>query len=222
MRNILRTLEEQVNPQHTALMVIDLQNDFCAEGGYLHRARAATGRNAIQVENNVKIADRIATLADHARRVNIPVVWIRSVYDFKYLADSHIAMRADEGCCLEGTWGSDFFRIHPEPEDLIITKHTFSGFHNTTLHEELQARGIKTLIITGVATNVCVDTTLREGFLLGYYVVVAEDCVGSGNRVGHEGTLSTVKVNFGKVVPAEQLRALFSKHAPVDKTAEQG
>lgn len=96
----------------------------------------------------------------------------------------------------------------------MIDKHTYSGFHGTALHERLQARGIRTLVITGVATNVCVDSTLREGFFLGYHIVVPEDCVGSSNRAGHEGTLSTVRVNIGSVLASDEiLRALSAPAA---------
>jgi len=211
MRTILRTLEEQAQPAHTALLIIDMQNDFCAEGGFLQRTRAASGNNAIRVDSNVEVADCIGRLADAARSAGMPVVWVRSVYDFKYLADAHIAMRDEEGCCMEGSWGAEFFRLQPEAGDVIVDKHTFSGFHETTLHDELQARGVKTIIVTGVATNVCVDSTLRQGFFLGYHIIVPEDCVGSGNVTGHEGTLSSVRVNFGKVAPSRELIRLFAQ-----------
>ncbi|MDX3908055.1 MAG: cysteine hydrolase [Pigmentiphaga sp.] len=213
MSIILRTLAEQVQPRHTALVVVDMQNDFCEQGGYLQRTRAESGRNPIRVDENAAIAERIGRLAAAARDAGATVAWLRSIYDYKYLADAHIAMREGEGCCMEGTWGADFFRIRPQPDDLVVDKHTFSGFHGTNLHEQFQARGIKTLVMTGVATNVCVDSTLRHGFFLGYYIVVAEDCVGSGNRTGHEGTLSTVRVNFGSVVAAGELLRLFGQHA---------
>ncbi|MEK7944661.1 cysteine hydrolase [Pigmentiphaga sp. YJ18] len=216
MSDILRTLAEKVQPRHTALVIVDMQNDFCAQGGYLQRTRAESGRNPIRVDENAAIADRIGVLADEARRSGASVAWLRSVYDFKYLADAHVAMRDGEGCCMEGTWGADFFRIQPRQGDVVVDKHTFSGFHETGLHAQLQARGIKTLIMTGVATNVCVDSTLRHGFFLGYHIVVAEDCVGSGNPVGHEGTLSTVRVNFGEVTTSAELRLLFGRHAPAD------
>ncbi|AZG06861.1 cysteine hydrolase [Pigmentiphaga sp. H8] len=216
MSDILRTLAEKVQPRHTALVIVDMQNDFCAQGGYLQRTRAESGRNPIRVDENAAIADRIGVLADEARRSGASVAWLCSVYDFKYLADAHVAMRDGEGCCMEGTWGADFFRIQPRQGDVVVDKHTFSGFHETGLHAQLQARGIKTLIMTGVATNVCVDSTLRHGFFLGYHIVVAEDCVGSGNPVGHEGTLSTVRVNFGEVTTSAELRRLFGRHAPAD------
>jgi len=216
MSNILRTLAEKVQPRHTALLVVDMQNDFCAQGGYLQRTRAESGRHPIQVDENAAIADRIGVLADEARRAGATVAWLRSVYDFKYLADAHVAMRDGEGCCMEGSWGADFFRIHPRDGDIVVDKHTFSGFHETGLHAQLLARGIRTLVMTGVATNVCVDSTLRHGFFLGYHIVVAEDCVGSGNPVGHEGTLSTVRVNFGEVTTSAELLRLFGRHAAAD------
>lgn len=214
MSNILPTLAEKLEPRHTALVVVDMQNDFCAQGGYLQRTRAESGRNPIQVDENARIADRIGLLADAARQAGATIAWLCSVYDFKYLADAHIAMRDGEGCCMEGTWGADFFRIRPRDGDVVVDKHTFSGFHETGLHAQLQARGIKTLVMTGVATNVCVDSTLRHGFFLGYHIVVAEDCVGSGNPTGHEGTLSTVRVNFGEVTSSADLLQRFGKHAP--------
>jgi len=210
MRQVLRTLEEQLQPAHAALVVVDMQNDFCAEGGYLQRTRAASSRNPIRVEDNVEIARNIEALAAAAREAGMPVVWLRSVYDFKYLADAHLAKRTDEALCIEGTWGVDFFQIRPQPGDLVVDKHTFSGFFETELHALLQARGIKTLVMTGVATNVCVDSTLRHGFFLGYNVIVAEDCVGSGNQAAHEGTLSTVRVNFGTVADSGALRKLIA------------
>jgi len=211
---ILGTLREQVRPGHAALLIVDLQNDFCAEGGFLQRSRAGSRALQIDVAGNERIASRIGALAGAARAAGMPVVWVRSHYDFKYLAGSHIAKRGGvEGLCLEGTWGADFFAIRPQPGELVVDKHTFSGFHGTVLHRELQARGVRTLVLAGVATNVCIDSTLREGFFLGYYIVVAEDCVGSGNRAGHEGTLASVRVNFGSVVPSEELIELLQPAA---------
>ncbi|TFY97445.1 cysteine hydrolase family protein [Ramlibacter rhizophilus] len=210
---LLRTLEAQLRPAHTALLVVDMQNDFCDADGFLARARAASGRHTIEAEENARIAQRIERLAAAAREGGATVAWLRSLYDFRYLAPAHIVQRKEqEGLCLEGSWGADWFRIRPEPADLVITKHTFSGFHDTELHAQLQARGIRTLVLCGVATNVCVDSTLRHGFFLGYHVVLAQDCVGSGNRAGHEGTLATVRVNFGAVVDSPELIRLLGVH----------
>lgn len=209
MSEVLRTLEAQLRPAHTALIVVDMQNDFCAEGGYLQRTRAASASNPIRVDQNERIAHAIDRLAQVARQAGSPVVWLRSIYDFKYLAPAHIAKREGEGCCMEGTWGSDWFVIAPAEGDPVVTKHTFSGFHETPLHTMMQARGIRTLVMTGVATNVCVDSTLRHGFFLGYHIVVAQDCVGSGNQAGHEGTLATVRTNIGAVADSQLIARIL-------------
>src|SRR5262245_43878828 len=103
--DLLKTLEEQVQPQHTALLVVDMQNDFCAEGGYLHRARRGDAVTGIRVDDNERIADNIRDLAAAARAAGVPVVWLRAIYDFKYLAESQIVKRGVEDCCLEGSWG---------------------------------------------------------------------------------------------------------------------
>jgi ureidoacrylate peracid hydrolase len=199
MTGLLRSFEEQVQPAHTAVLVIDMQNDFCAEGGYLQKERG------YDVGFARAVAASIAQVAAAARASGTPIVWIRSVYDFKYLASPHKVKRGAEGCCMEGTWGADFFVLKPAPDELIVTKHHFSAFHGTPLDNLLRTRGIRTLAITGVATNVCVDSTLRDAFFLGYHIVVVEDCVGSNSKVGHEGTLATVRNNIGTVVVSSHL-----------------
>jgi ureidoacrylate peracid hydrolase len=195
----LETLEDQVAVQHAALVVVDMQNDFCAEGGYLQKKRG------YDVSSAPTIAENIAKVVSAARQAGLPVVWIKSIYDFKYLALPFIHKRKEEGCCLEGTWGADFFMLAPEPDDLVITKHAYSGFHGTPLDTLLQSRGIQTLIFSGVATNVCVESTLRDAFFRGYYVVLLKDCVGSNNKLGHEGTLTTVQTSFGTVVDSNAI-----------------
>jgi len=208
MAALLETLDAQLRPEHTALLVIDMQNDFCAEGGYLHKQRD------YKVGFAAKVADNIDRLMAAVRPLGVSVVWIRSIYDFKYLTDAYRVKRREEGCCLENTWGADFFRLAPAEGDAVVDKHSFSGFYRTRLHEVLQEKEIKTLVVTGVATNVCVDSTLREGFFLGYNIVVAEDCVGSNSQAGHEGTLATVRNNIGTVSEsAEIVRVLGGRLA---------
>ena len=180
--------------EQTALLVIDMQNDFCAVGGYLQRERD------YDVSQTPGIAQRIGVAVAAAREAGMPVVWIRSIYDFKYLNEAGRAKRGEEGCCLEGTWGVDFFELAPAAGELIVDKHCFSGFQNTPLDAELRAQNVRTLVVTGVSTNVCVDSTLREGFFLGYHIVLLEDCVGSNSRAGHDGTLATVRNNIGTVM----------------------
>jgi ureidoacrylate peracid hydrolase len=209
----LATVEEQISLSSTALVVVDMQNDFCAEGGY------AQTRRKHDVGFARAVAENISTLLEVARDVRLPIVWIKSIYDFKYLLPPFINKRQEEGCCLEGTWGADFFIIAPRKDETVVTKYCYNGFHDTPLDTILRSQGIQTLIFTGVATNVCVESTLRDAFFRGYYVILLSDCVGSNNKAGHAGTLTTVQTNFGHVTEARTIiecltsaqRALGSK-----------
>ncbi len=96
-----------VNLDNAALLVIDMQNDFCAMGGYLQRERN------YDVSKTAGIAERIGGAVAAGRDAGMPVVWIRSIYDFKYLNEADRVKRGKEGCCLEGTWGVDFFELEP-------------------------------------------------------------------------------------------------------------
>jgi len=202
MRRILCELEEQLKPEHTALLVVDMQNDFCAEGGYLHRTRG------LDMSPNKTIADNINRLADAAREAGVTVVWIAAIYDHKYLSDAHVAKvrnKSNEGVlCAEGTWGVEFYEVEPKDGEMVIEKHRYSAFHGTRLDGVLRGQGIKTLLVTGVATNICVDSTLRDGFFNGYYIVVPEDCVGAADPELNAATLKTVDMNFGTVTSADE------------------
>lgn len=207
MISLLSTLEQQARPDHAALLVIDMQNDFCAVGGFLQRERGYS------VDFAKTVADNIAMAVDAAREAGMLVVWIRSVYDFKYLAAPHVVKRGEEGCCLEGSWGADFFLLRPKPDEPIVTKHHYSAFVGTPLDGILRKNDIRTLVMTGVATNVCVDSTLRDGFFAGYYIVLLEDCVGSNSVAGHNGTLATVRNNIGTVTYSTDWMARLARKA---------
>ncbi len=89
--------------------------------------------------------------------------------------------------------------LKPQRDEPIVDKHHYSAFMGTPLDGILRKHDVQTLIVTGVATNVCVDSTLRHGFFLGYYIVLLEDCVGSNSAAGHQGTLASVRNNIGTV-----------------------
>ena len=209
---ILTTLPERIDPAHTALLVIDVQNDFCAEGGYIHDAFGA------DMSGCVPVAENIDGLVDAARRAGVFVIWIRAIYDKEHLSAPVLAKQYENGvenkvCCAEGSWGADWFMIRPGAGEPEITKHRYSAFVGTPLEAMLRKRGIKTLVLTGVATNICVDSTMRDGFLRDYYVAVPQDCVGSANAVLHEATLRNVAQLFGDLTTGEEVAALWDAAA---------
>ncbi|HVO16089.1 MAG TPA: cysteine hydrolase [Alphaproteobacteria bacterium] len=215
MSGLLATFDDQIRPDRAALLIVDLQNDFCAPGGFMQKER---GYN---VEFAKTVAANIEPALAAARAAGMLVVWVRSIYDFKYLAAPHVVKRVKEGCCLEGSWGADFFMLEPRAGEPIVDKHHYSGFVGTRLDEILRQHRIETLILVGVATNVCVDSTLRDGFFRGYYIVLLEDCVGSNSAAGHAGTLATVRNNIGVVTTSaawiEMLRSRWPR--PDDRAA---
>lgn len=209
---LLDGLGAVVDPAHTAVLVVDMQNDFCAEGGYIHTVQGA------DMDPNRALAGRIDALLDSARRAGAMVVWVRAAYDHDRLPAPMLSKMLEKGrgavCCASGSWGAEFYGIAPKDGEEVVEKHCYSAFHGTALHGLLQARGIRTLVMTGVATNVCVDSTLRAGFFHGYYIVMPPDCVGSANQALHEATVHGVEAIFGEVPDSSEVVALWERHRP--------
>lgn len=207
MAEPLVALADRVDPAHTAILVVDMQNDFCAEGGYLHEVRGA------DMSGNAALAERIMALVRAGRDASAMVVWIKANYEHRYLSGQALAkleeMGGDRVCCEGGAWGWEFFAVAPLAEELVIEKHTYSAFHGTDLDRILRFNGVRTLVVTGVATHVCVESTLRDGYFNGYYTVMPEDCVASYARDLHEASLRNVRSLFGEVPPARALIDLW-------------
>jgi len=208
MTELLTRMEDQVAPAHTALLVIDMQNDFCAKGGYIDKT------SKLDVAGCEKVADAINVAVDAARAAGVRIFWIRANYEKQYLGDPVLARHAIRGienevCCAGETWGYDFFGVKPRPGEHFVEKHRYDAFHGTALDDMLRNHGIRTLVCTGVVTNVCVESTVRSGFFRGYYIVVPEDCVGAPFPDLHEGSLKTIRTYYGAVTDAKSLAALW-------------
>lgn len=211
---MLSTLDEKVRPEHAALLIVDVQNDFCAENGAMQRE----GRDLSLVKAMIP---RLERLLEAARAAQVPRVWIRNVYNTGenwYLSDVWLeqALRRRKGLyverpvCEPGGWGGDFFRIGPRPDEAIVTKHRYGAFESTDLDLILRSRGVRTVIMTGVATNVCVETTARQAFLRDYYVVFVGDGTATYSQSDHDATLRNIDQFFGEVVTAEAVVACWA------------
>lgn len=204
-QDLLTDLSEVIEPAHTALLAIDVQNDFCAPGGH---TEARLGRDVAACQ---AVVEPIEGLAAAARRAGVPVVWIKADYDRAYLSPPiharQVARGMEKAYCVSGTWGAGFYRVSPSDGDLVIEKHRHSAFAGTELDQILRDRGIRTVAVAGVQTHVCVESTLRDASARGYYVVVPRDCVGSYDRDLHDKTLRCVEMHFGEVVESADLVA---------------
>jgi ureidoacrylate peracid hydrolase len=210
----LTTLREKVAVPHTALIVVDMQNDFCASDGFV----AKGGRDVSHVQ---QMAKRLPELIEHARRAGVLVVFVRCAYsteDNRYLSDvwlEQAARRQGSGytlapVCQDGTRGGEYYGdVRPAAEDIIVTKHRYSAFHGTDLDMILRSHGVRTVVLTGVSTHVCVETTAREAFVRDYYTVVVADGSAAYSPQEHETALNLIDRFFGEITTIDHLRGLW-------------
>ena len=220
---MLTTLAEKVRPEHTALLLVDVQNDFCAEGGAMHRE----GRDLSLVADMIPRLERFLA---QARAAGVKCVWIKNVYNTGpnwYLSEVWLeqAKRRRKGAyveypvCEPGEWNGDFYRVRPLPTEPVVIKHRYGAFESTDLDLVLRSNGIRTVVMTGVATNVCVETTARQAFLRDYYVVFTRDCTATFSRAEHEAALHNIDQFFGHVVGADEVMACWKVPAAREKAA---
>ncbi|MBM3529969.1 MAG: cysteine hydrolase [Alphaproteobacteria bacterium] len=199
-------LARNVAPDQAAVVVIDVQNDFCAKGGYYDKTGADISAGAAAVE-------RLVPFIDAARSAGVRVIYARNHYDPVYISETQKARLRRVGWdipyCRQGTWGADFYRVQPRPDEIVVTKHRFDAFYGTDLEIVLRANKVRTLIMTGVATNVCVESTLRSAFFRDFEVVVIDDCCAARTAKQHEATLDNVRQFFGMVAQADEVEAIW-------------
>src|SRR3990172_9578342 len=149
----------RVDPRSTRLLVIDVQNDFLADGGWFDRH----GEDLKPMRDAV---DNILELLPIARSAGVQPIFVRATYDRIWLSppmlERHARVGLDVDHSQEGTWGAEFYKVQPEPGEMIITKHRYSAFIDTPLNTLLRAQGVENLIFTGVTSNVCVESTARD------------------------------------------------------------
>jgi ureidoacrylate peracid hydrolase len=206
----------EIDLRQTAVIVVDMQNGFASKGGMLDIAGAdISGAPAV-----VKSIDAVLAAA---RAASLPVVYLQMGFKpdlsnsggpespnwHKELALRLMNCRPElKGKLLiEGTWDFDIVeQLRPQPDDLVIVKTRYSGFARTTLDGELRARGIRYLLFTGIATNVCVESTLRDAFFLDYWpILITDAAMAAGPPNMQEASLFNIESFFGWTVPSEEL-----------------
>lgn len=198
---------DRTAPEDAALVVIDAQNDFCHSDG-------AASRAGLDVTPFADVAERLTRLIDVARRVGVPVLFVRTTHDedvdslaWRYRTQPGIDsdLPPSPVNCRTGTWGSEFFEVVPAADEPVVTKHRYSAFHGTELDAVLRRLHRRSLLFAGFTTNVCVETSLRDGLSHDYLVSIVEDCCGAFDPVEHTTAVANIRRYFGAVFASEEL-----------------
>jgi ureidoacrylate peracid hydrolase len=196
-------LKKELGLRKTAILVVDMMNDFCKPEGRMF------------LEDGFLVVEPIQRLTEACRRHNIPIVWINQ----KYRVDKYDKVTEKrEGTCYEGTWGSQ--QIDELPilsEDYVVHKRRYSGFFQTDLDITLRDMGCEKVIVCGTVTNICVRGTVADAFQLDYDVFVPKDCVRATSDREQESQLWDIETHFGTVTSAEELIIAMNKLKPGDE-----
>ena len=194
---LMSTFEQKVLPAHAALLVVDVQNDFVADGGFFDQVGA-------DVKTIQRAIPQLAQLIDRARAAGVLVVFIQAIYDSQYLSapmrERNLRVGRRMPRCLTGSWGADFHVIAPRPNEPVVIKHRYSAFANSQLDDLLKRHGIRSLLLTGVATDTCVESTGRDAYFIDYYVTLVADCCAGAAERDHLVALERFERDYGAVV----------------------
>ncbi len=211
----------RLRASETALIVVDMQNAYASKGGYLDLA-------GFDVSHTGPVIAAIAQAIEIARGAGVPVVFLQNGWDAAYVeaggpgspnwhksnALKTMRRQPELGGKLLAKGGWDYALVEaltPQPGDIVVPKTRYSGFFNSTLDSTLRSRGIRNLMFSGIATNVCVESTLRDGFHLEYFGVVLADATHqAGPPAAHEAALYNIQTFFGWVSSVDAFRAAFT------------
>lgn len=222
----------EIDFRRTAVVVIDMQNDFGSPGGMFDRA----GIDIAAIRAAIEPTRRLIAVAREAR---IPIVYVKMEHpsDLGNVGPldgphwlKHLPLRVGEVApapdgshgriLVEGTWNTQIVdELRPEPGDLVVPKHRFSAFFETALDDELRARDVRYLVIAGCTTSICVESTVRDAMFRDYTCVVAEDCTAEPlgadlPRTNHEASLLTIEALFGWVATSNAITDALTPSRP--------
>jgi ureidoacrylate peracid hydrolase len=211
-----------VPPSKTALIVIDMQNAYASKGGYLDLA-------GFDISGAAKVIANTQAVLETARAAGMTVIFFQNGWDGDYIeaggpgspnfhkSNALKTMRKRpelKGKLLaRGGWDYELVdALQPQPGDIRLHKTRYSGFFNSQLDSVLRSRGIRHLIFTGIATNVCVESTLRDGFFLEYFGVVLEDATHqAGPDFVQKAAIYNIETFFGWVSSVADFKGAFGQ-----------
>lgn len=202
-------LRAMLQPERTALVVVDVQTDFAAPFGLL-------GRVGVDLSSVAPALANIQALIAAARSAGATVAFMRVVTrpetDSTALKTlmARKGMPGGEAICRIDDGGADYYGVDPQPGDIEIDKLMFNSFHATDLDAQLRARGIDTLVMTGFSTDCCVDQTARAAFHFDYHVFVVADACAAYDEALHRHSLQVLYKNCALLVASRDVVAAWA------------
>ncbi|MBN9553583.1 MAG: cysteine hydrolase [Alphaproteobacteria bacterium] len=204
------SLTSWIAPTRTALLLVDMQVDFAAPEG----AMGKSGKDLSTIGAALRNA---ALLAEAARAAGVPCLFVRLITRQSDETDLLREWKARRGTeedaplCQEGTHGADFVGPQPREAEAVFSKSRYDAFSGTGLDAHLRGLKRDTLVIAGLTTECCVDSTARHAFELDYHVFIAEDAVAAYEKGLHEAALKALELNCAILAPAADMRAAWNK-----------
>lgn len=218
-----------INPAQSAVIVVDMQNDFGSSGGMF----ALAGIDISTIRNAIAPTARVLAAA---RQAGIGVVYLKMAFRAD-LSDAggpdgpnlikHRRLRVGESIAapdgrasrilIRDTWNTQIVsELTPEPDDVVLYKHRYSGFFETDLDSVLKRRSTKTLIFTGCTTSVCIESTLRDAMFRDYVCLLLADCTAEPGvaATSYDASLTLIQHQFGWVSRSAQFIAALEEQCP--------
>jgi ureidoacrylate peracid hydrolase len=206
----------ELDLDRSAVLVVDMQNAFASKGGLLDLA-------GIDISGAGAVVRTISSLLAAARKRAVPIVYLQTGYKSDLSnggGGSSPNPRKETALCLmrarpelrgqllvEDTWDFQIVdELRPQSGDLVVLKTRYSGFAGTTLDSVLRVRDVRYLFFVGIATNVCVESTLRDAYFHEYWpILVTDGAMQAGPPEAHAATIFNVESFFGWTLTAQSL-----------------
>ena len=226
-----------IDTARTAVIVVDMENDFGSIGGMFDRA-------GIDISMIQKVINPTSNVLAAARRAGIKIIYLKMGYhedlsdigseespnrvrhlQFMHVGDTIIAPNGSKSRILiRDSWGTDIVpELKPQTNDIVIYKTRFSGFYKTELDSLLKQLGKRYLIITGCTTSICVESTVRDAMFRDYSSIVLEDCTAEPigydlPRSNHEASLLSIQTLLGWVSTSDEfIKSLKNQTIPANQ-----
>lgn len=193
-----------VAAERCALLIVDVQNDFCHEAGLV-------GRSGGDLHLVAGMVDGIARLRVAAAAARVPVVFV--VTEHRAETNSPAWLRRSNYAaemCLPGSFGVDLFIPPPEPGDVVVVKHRYSGFYGTRLESVVRSLGRSTVVVAGTSTDVCVEASVRDALMRDLDAVVAWDATAARDEETRRHSLTTLSRHYATVLSSHEVGRRWS------------